>query len=151
MSDLRNKIIRLAKENPELRSELLPLLRKEAAPTLDIETYKKKVLAEAGNFVRMNGKQKKLWKEAYTAVLTLYNVTFEEEQKKRIETIMSDLKSNALPFLNQELKDISLDIRAISRFPIYGDVATTRALVKDLKNKRVRNAAMYYLENPKLW
>ena len=114
MSDLRNKIIRLAKENPELRSELLPLLRKEAAPTLDIETYKKKILDEAGNFMRMNSKQRKLWKEAYTAVLTLYNVTFDEEQKKRIETIMSDLKSNALTYLNQEQKNITLDIRAIS-------------------------------------
>ena len=150
MSDLRNKIIRLAKENPELRGDLLPLLGKEAASTLDIESYKKKVLAEAGNFMKMNTNQKKLWKEAYASVLTLYNVTFDEEQKKRIEDIMSDMKSNALPFLNAEHKNISLDIRAISRFSV-GDVATIRALVKGLKSKRVRNAAMYYLENPKLW
>ena len=150
MSDLRNKVIRLAKENPELRGDLLPLLGKEAAPTLDIESYKKKVLAEAGNFMKMNTNQRKLWKEAYASVLTLYNVTFDEEQKKRIEDIMSDMKSNALPFLNEEHKNIQLDIRAISRFS-QGDVATTRALVKGLKSKRVRNAAMYYLENPKLW
>ena len=146
MSNLRNQIIRLAKENPELRSELLPLLKKEAAPQFSIEAYRKNVLKEAGNFMKMNSKQRQLWKDAYASVLTLYNVTFDEEQKKRIEAIMSDLKSNALPFLNEEQRNITLDIRAISRFSV-GDVATIRGLVKDLKSKRVRDAAMYYLEN----
>ena len=146
MSDLRNKIIRLAKENPELRSDLLPLLKKEAAPQFSIEAYRKNVLKEAGNFAKMNGKQRQQWKDTYASVLTLYNVTFDEEQKKRIENIMSDLKSNVLPFLNQEARDITLDMRAIARFSV-GDVATTRALVKDLKHKRIRDAAMYYLEN----
>lgn len=148
MSDknLRNQIIRLAKENPELRSELLPLLGKEATPQFSIEAYKKNVLKEAGNFMKMNSKQRQQWKETYASILTLYNVTFDEEQKKRIEAIMSDLKSNVLPFLNQEQRNITLDIRAISRLKI-GDVETTRAVVKGFQSKRVRDAAMYYLEN----
>ena len=144
MSDLRSKLIRLAKENPELRGDLLPLLGKEATSEFDLEAYKKHLLKEAGNFVKMNGKQKELWKEAYTAVLTLYNVTFDKEQKKRIEDIMSDMKSNALSFLNQEFKDLTSDIRLITLLNIE-DVEITRASVKKFKSKRVRNAAMYYL------
>lgn len=152
MSDknLRNKIIRLAKTHPELRPDLLPLLEKEAAPQFSIEAYKKKILGEADNFIKMNSKQRKQWKESYASVLTLYNVTFDEGQKERISDILRDLKSNALPFINGELKNIQSDIRSISRLKV-GDVESTRSIVKGLKSRKVRNAAMYYLKNPKLW
>jgi len=65
MSNLRNKIIRLAHQKPELRKDLLPLLkegtfdeiwRKEPVPNIDIKVFTKDILHFANRFDLMKEK-----------------------------------------------------------------------------------------------
>lgn len=143
--DLRKKLIHLAHQKPELRSDILPLLGKEATETFDLETYKKQLLKDAGNFLKTNQMQQKMWKDSYVAVVTLYDNTYDKEQKKRIANVLSDLKSNVLTHLNSEKNNIEQDILAIYRLK-FGYVELTRELIKGFQSENIRNSATYYLD-----
>lgn len=154
MSDLRSKVIRLAHSNPELRGELLPLLSEETSksasdPDFDLRTFQKSIIKELGNFHKMNGKQRKHWKDTYASLLTLYNITFDKEHKAVIEDMLGDLKSVLLSKLNADKKNLEDDISLIGRMTAI-DTASALSEVRNMKSKRGRNAAMYYLKNPKL-
>lgn len=154
MSNLRNKIIRLAHSNPELREELLPLLSEETSksasdPDFDLKTFQKSIIKELANFHKMNVKQRKHWKDTYASLLTLYNITFDKEHKAVIEDMLGDLKSVLLSKLNADKKNLEDDISLIGRMTAI-DTASALSEVRNMKSKRGRNAAMYYLKNPKL-
>ena len=153
MSDLRNKLIRLAKENPELRKDLLPLLSVEASrtadPNFDLKSFQKSIIKELANFHKMNEKQRKQWKEAFQHLLTLYNITFDEDIKNKIKDMLGDMKSSLLTHLNKEKKELEDDLGLIGKMVAY-DTETALSKVVKMKSKRGRNAAMYYLKNPNL-
>ena len=148
MSDnnLRNKIIRLAKENPELRSDLLPLLKKEAAKPFDLKKYKDGVWKELNQWIKMNEKQRKQWKEAYTHLLTLYNITFVKEQKERIEVMLRDLKGDILRTLNTEKENLEHDLMFFARLEANNPESARYEIEAGMKAKRAKNSALYHLK-----
>jgi len=151
MSELRNKLIRLANSNPKLRSDLLPLLGKEAASPLgfDLRSFQTSLIKELSDFHKMNEKQRKHWKDAYVALLTLFNITFDKDHKSKIEAMIGDMKSELLTKLNADKKALEDDIGLIGRMTAI-DTASALSEVRKMKSERGRNAAMYYLKNPKL-
>ncbi|HEY9814555.1 MAG TPA: hypothetical protein V6D20_01925 [Candidatus Obscuribacterales bacterium] len=63
MSDLRNKLVKLAHENPELRKDILPLLNKQASPKMQVMVGGREVgrpVPQAGNASSMGAYEKKL-------------------------------------------------------------------------------------------
>ena len=149
MSDLRTKLIRLAKENPELRSDLLPLLGKEAASPLDFDlrSFQTSLIKELNNFRKMNEKQRKQWKDAYVALLTLYNITFDKDHKNKIEAMLGEMKSELLTKLNADKKALEGDLAFIGKMKANNRQEAMSEVAQSMKSKRGRNAAMYYLKN----
>lgn len=146
MSELRNQIIRLAKENPELRSDLLPLLKKEAAKPFDLQKYKQFVFKEITQWLKTNEKQRKQWKEAYASLLTLFNITFDEHQKGRIKEMLSELKGDILRTLNSEKENLQHDLGFVGRL-YQTDPADIRYEIEvGMKAKRAKNSALYHLK-----
>ena len=151
MSDLRNKIIRLAKENPELRKDLLPLLSVEASrtadPNFDLKSFQKSIIKELANFHKMNEKQRKQWKDAYVALLTLFNITFDKDHKSKIEAMLGDMKSELLTKLNADKKALEDDMAFIGKMKANTLQEAMSEVAQSMKSKRGKNTAMYYLKN----
>lgn len=151
MSDLRNKIIRLAKENPELRKDLLPLLSVEASrtadPNFDLKSFQKSIIKELANFHKMNEKQRKHWKDAYVALLTLFNITFDKDHKSKIEAMLGDMKSELLTKLNADKKALEDDMAFIGKMKANTLQEAMSEVAQSMKSKRGKNTAMYYLKN----
>lgn len=149
MSELRNKLIRLAKENPELRKDLLPLLGKEAASPLrfDLRSFQTSLIKELSNFHKMNEKQRKQWKDAYVALLTLFNITFDKDHKSKIEAMLGDMKSELLTKLNADKKALEDDMAFIGKMKANTLQEAMSEVAQSMKSKRGKNTAMYYLKN----
>jgi len=131
MSGLRNKLIRLAKENPELRSDLLPLL-KESSNRLWYEdaswragkykAVRDGVLKEVMLFIKTAKKQLAQQKKAYASLHTLYNITTDVREKDKLEKAMNILKGHHT-FLSEEKELLETSVGSVSR------------LLTDLENK----------------
>lgn len=145
MSDLRNKIIRLAKENPKLRTDLLPLLGKEAAKTFDPKSYKQMVLKEIDRFIKTNAKQREQWKKAHTELHILYNITFDKDQKERIKAMLLELKGDILRTLNSEKENLAKDFVFVGRMYLTDPEDIRQEIAYAMKSEKSKNAALYHL------
>ena len=65
------------------------------------------------------------------------------------EAMIGDMKSELLTKLNADKKALEDDIGLIGRMTAI-DTASALSEVRKMKSERGRNAAMYYLKNPKL-
>ena len=118
-----------------------------ADPNFDLKSFQKSIIKELANFHKMNEKQRKQWKDAYVALLTLFNITFDKDHKSKIEAMLGDMKSELLTKLNADKKALEDDMAFIGKMKANTLQEAMSEVAQSMKSKRGKNTAMYYLKN----
>ena len=127
MSDLRNKIIRLAHNNPELREDLLPLLKLGGRDDqwFEDENFRREkyyavrdaVLKDIQLFLKTNAKEMQLYKKAYESALVLHNATTNSTLKNHIaDTVLMNGLEHAYEFgYKRDKEELEASVGSIAR------------------------------------
>ena len=127
MSELRNKVIRLAHNNPELREDLLPLLKLGARDDqwFKDENFRREkyyavrdaVLKDIKLFLKTNAQEMQLYKKAYESALTLHSVTTNRLIKNHIESaVLTDGLKHAYEFgYKKDKEELEASVGSIAR------------------------------------
>lgn len=127
MSNLRKKIIRLAHANPELRKDLLPLLKSGGRDDkwFNDENFRREkyyavrdaVFKDIKLFLKTNAKEMVLYKKAYESALALHNATTNRLIKNHIESaVLTDGLKHAYEFgFKRDKEQLEESYASISR------------------------------------
>ena len=127
MSNLRNKLIRLAHNNPELREDLLPLLKLGGRDDqwFKDENFRREkyyavrdaVLKDIKLFLKTNAQEMQLYKKAYESALTLHSVTTNRLIKNHIESaVLTDGLKHAYEFgYKRDKEELEASVGSIAR------------------------------------
>ena len=135
MSNLRNSLIRLAHENPDLRSDILPLLERTASDkwfddsNFRAKTYKTlqtKIMRDLHKILKETEKEIQLTKDSLQPLNALYQAT-SEWRKRDLESAVASLKSHyaLLQGEKEGMREAIVEIPKVisdieSKGPMYG-------------------------------
>lgn len=146
MSDLRSKLIRLAKENPELRGDLLPLLNKEATSSFDRAEFKNYMLVVLQRGLKENKRLQKQFEKAYKELLALHRGLLQHpEHQKKLNEAMLGLKEEVLAEIVAEEEALTHDVPLINLMTATNTLDAL-AVVSKMKSSIAINWAMYKLK-----
>ena len=127
MSELRSKLIRLAHNNPELREDLLPLLKLGGRDDqwFKDENFRREkyyavrdaVLKDIQLFLKTNAQEMQLYKKAYESALTLHSATTNRLIKNHIESaVLTDGLKHAYEFgYKRDKEELEASVGSIAR------------------------------------
>lgn len=115
MSNLRNKIIRLAHEKPELRKHLLPLLkegtydevwREEPVPNIDVKAFAKDIIKFANRFDLMKEKGR-------NSLVVFHPPTIQDKYPEKLEFVLNPKLPHIEVYLGDEYKPYQMGLEGI--------------------------------------
>lgn len=149
MSDLRSKLIRLAKENPELRGDILPLLNKEAASSFDLAEFKDYMRVGLQRGLKETKRLQKQFEKSYKELLELHRglLQYPDHQKKLNEAMLG-LKEEVLAEIVAEEEALTHDVPLINLMTASHKFDAL-SVVSKMKSSVAIDWAMYKLKQYK--
>lgn len=146
MSDLRSKLIRLAKENPELRGDLLPLLGKEATSSFDRAEFKNGMIAVLQGALKENKRLRKQFEKSYNELLALHRgLLHSPDIQKKLSEVMLGLKRDVLAEMVADEEALIHDVPLINLMTA-SDKLDALSVISKMKSPVAINWAMYKLK-----
>lgn len=162
MSNLRSSLIRLAHENPDLRSDLLPLLERTASdkwfddPKFRAKTYKTlqaKIVRDLHEILKGTEKEIQLIKDSLQPLNKLYQAT-SEWSKRNLESAIASLKSHYALLQDEKegMREAIVKIPKIvsdieSKGPMYGLVHLVQTVRRSNLSTRAEDTALRHIRD----